>query len=184
MFRHISICHRNNCNHQFTNMQLKKLESFSLVELLVFVSILSIFFVMAASVVTVSLRNMKFNEHKLKASHYASQLEEWLRSQKEINWGGNLCNGCGSPANFTEIVSQEGNPTTFCFNISPIEDWGSVDACADYDLDLLFKREVIFTPTLTGSYVGQINASITVSWLDLGQQKSVTSNTSFSVPEQ
>ena len=44
-------------------MLLNQKDSFSLVELLVFVAILGIFFIMATSVVTVSLKNMKFNEH-------------------------------------------------------------------------------------------------------------------------
>ena len=165
---------------------LKKKTAFSLIELLVFVSILSIFFIMAASVVTVSLRNLKFNENKLKASHYASQLEEWLRAQKEIDWGGELCGTCSNPTNFTQIVTQagSGNPTIFCFNASPITAWDLLGSCPELSLDSIFKREVIFTATPVGGYIGQVNATITVSWIDLGLPKSVTTDTLFSVLEQ
>lgn len=138
---------------------------------------------MAASVVTVSLRNMKFNEHKIKASHYAGQLGEWIRTQREFNWGGELCNGCLNPTIFTQIVSQQGVQTIFCFNTSPIPTWGSLDVCPDYGLDSIFKREVIFTSTPVSGYVGQVDAVITVSWLELGQLRSVNTNTTFYVLE-
>ena len=127
-------------------------KSFSLIEVLVFITILSIFFILGASVVTVSLRNLKFNEHKIRAQHCSTQLEEWLRVQRQIDWGGNLCRGCGSPANFTQTVTQQGNAannyrTTFCFNSSPIVGWQTLGPCSAYDLAPIFRREVIFTTT-------------------------------------
>ncbi|OGK12018.1 hypothetical protein A2954_00220 [Candidatus Roizmanbacteria bacterium RIFCSPLOWO2_01_FULL_37_12] len=156
---------------------VKKNASFSLIELLVFVSILSIFFIMAASVVTVSLRNMKFNEHKIKATHYANQLEEWLRTQKEIDW-----------VSFTQSASQQGDvfnnfQTTFCFNSSPIDNWQNLDSCTAYDLDSLFKREVVFTSESVLNFIGQVNVAIIVSWDELGQVKSVVNNTVFTILE-
>lgn len=165
---------------------LKKQKAFSLIEVLVFVSILSIFFVLAAAVVTFSLRDMKFNEHKIKATHYSRQLEEWLRLQTEIDWGGTICNGCSSTTTlFTEQVTRGGVPTTsFCFNSSPISGWQALGLCSAYDLEEIFKREVTFTSLLVANYVTQVNASITISWLELGQAKNIRLNTIFSVLEQ
>ena len=60
-------------------------KSFSLIEILVVTSILSIFFVVTVSVLVVVLRNMKINEHKIYATHYVGQLEDWLRTQKELD---------------------------------------------------------------------------------------------------
>jgi len=162
---------------------LNSKRGFSLVELLVFVSILSIFFIMAASVVTVSLKNMKFNENKIRATHYAGQVSEWLRAQKEVNWGGEYCNGCASPVSFTEMASASGNQTTYCFNTNPIDNWQSSGECPDFGLDSLFKREILFTMTPTGGYVGEVSSTITVSWLDLGQERSIVTNTTYTVLE-
>ncbi|MBI4225909.1 hypothetical protein HY612_02245 [Candidatus Roizmanbacteria bacterium] len=167
--------------------------SFSLIEVLVFSSILGIFFIMATSVATVSLRNMKYNEHKIMASHYSRQLEDWLRVQKEIDWGGQLCDGCVSPSNFTQLVTQQGNAadnylTKFCFDQSPIlSSWplaNSLGCNGVYSLGSIFSREVEFTSSQVGGFVNQVNATITASWLELGQLKNVTSKTVFSALEQ
>ena len=139
---------------------------------------------MATSVVTVSLKNMKFNEHKIKATHYAGQLEEWLRNRKELDWGGSPCYGCSGAATFTQFVSQDGSPTVYCFNDVVISNWSESGNCGNYDLDSFFKREVIFNSTVNSGYISQVEANITVSWLELGQPKSVITNTVFSVPEQ
>ena len=168
---------------------LNKKESFSLIEVLVFTGILSVFFVLAASVVTVSLRNMKFNEHKIKANHYSKQLLDWLRSQKEIDWGGDQCSGncCISGCGFTQRVTQTGLNPRFCFNDFPITSWPAPDASGcngDYSLGSIFSREVQFSSSPVGGYIGQVAVRITVSWLEIGQPKSVTTNTTFSLLEQ
>jgi len=168
---------------------LTEQRSFSLVEVLVFTTILSVFFVTAASVVTVALRNMKFNEHKIIALHYSRQLEDWLRAQKEIDWGGTQCSGscCSSGCNFTQRVTQGSLSPKFCFDISPISDWpapNSLGCNGVYSLGSLFLREVEFTSSPVSGYIGQVNAVITVSWLDLGQKKSATTSAVFSVLEQ
>lgn len=143
-------------------------QSFSLVEVLVFTSIMSVFLVIAASVVTVSLRNMKFNEHKIAAAHYARQLEEWLRTQKEIDW--------------IAFTANAGTSGTYCFNSMTISGWGSSGTCgASYSLNSTFKREVILSNI--GSPPYQVNATITVSWRDLGQNHNVQTKTVFSVLE-
>ncbi|MDO8498060.1 MAG: type II secretion system protein, partial [bacterium] len=60
--------------------------AFSLIEVLVFTSILSIFFVAAATVTTVSLRNLKISERKIIATRYMEDVASWLRAQKESDW--------------------------------------------------------------------------------------------------
>src|SRR3989344_2501113 len=163
--------------------------AFSLVEVLVFTTILSFFFVTAASVVTVALRNMKFNEHKIIALHYSRQLEDWLRVEKEIDWGGSECSGscCSSGCSFTQRVTQGSLSPKFCFNISPISNWPAANPLGcygAYSLGSTFSREVQFTSSPVGGYIGQVNAVITVSWLELGQQKKVITNVVFSILEE
>lgn len=143
---------------------------------------------MATSVATLSLRNMKFNEHKIKASHYARQLEDWLRVQKEIDWGGDPCSGacCATTCNLTQRVTQDGSTTKFCFNAATL-DWTAPNALGcdgDYSLDSIFSREVEFSSTPVGGYIAQVSATITVAWLELGQAKNITTSTAFSVFEQ
>lgn len=163
--------------------------SFTLIEVLLFVTILSVFFIMATFVTTASLRNMKFNEHKIKANHYSRQLEDWLRAQKEIDWGGDQClaSCCAAGCNFTQRVTQDSLNSKFCFNDFPITDWpapNTLGCNSVYSLDSIFSREVQFESLSVDNYIVQVGITITVSWLELGQQKNVTTNTTFSILEQ
>lgn len=171
-------------------MLINKQNSFTLIEVLIFVTILSVFFILAMSAVTVSLRTLKFNEHKIKANHYSRQLEDWLRAQREINWGGNLCGTC-TAANFTEQITLDcTDPESicsakiFCFNDKDITDWPVEGFCSDFGLNSFYKREVEFSSDPEKGYISQVSAVIRTSWQEIGQLKSIVTNTAFSVPEQ
>ena len=187
MYRNLNLGKRSNHSRRSSDMLIKR-DSFTLIELLIFFSILSVFFVLAASVVTVTLRNMKFNEHKIKAIHYSRQLEDWLRVQKEIDWGGDKCEGtcCFTTCSFTQRVTQGDLNSKFCFNSFPISEWPSPNppGCdGDYSLDSIFSREAQFVSTPVDGYISQVNATIIVSWLELDQLKNFTTKTVFSVFE-
>ena len=139
-------------------------KSFTLIEVLIFVTILSLFFVVAAAVTIASLRNLKVQEHKILATRYAQELLEWLRGEKEADWN--------------QFVTHNG---TYCFNYSIITDWGSRGNCSGYGLNNLYKREV--TLTVQGNPAYQVNVSITVSWQELGQTYQIPINTVFTVWE-
>jgi len=140
-------------------------KSFSLIEILVFVTILSLFFVAAASVTISSLRNLKTQENKILAIRYAQELLEWLRGEKESDW--NL---------FTNKTG------TYCFNSSPINRWGSFGNCSTYSLNNLYKREVSINSYGNPPY--QVNISINVSWQEFGQIYQIPLNSVFTVWEE
>lgn len=146
-------------------------QSFSLVEVLIFVTILGLFFVAAAAITLVSLRNMKINEHKIIATHYAEELLSWLQSEKDANWN--------------TIYSKTG---TYCFKESPIISWVTIGDCGSADflshnsLSTIFKRKVIFSKP-NPNPLNQININITVSWNELGNTYSVPLRTVFTVWE-
>lgn len=132
---------------------MKKTAAFSLIEVLVFISILSVFFVVAMVVVTTSLRNMKVSEHKILAARYAEEGIEWIRSEKErIGWD-----------TFTSLDSISG--TTYCLNSL---EWIS-GTCTTYALGnpVFFKREVVITNEGSPATI-QVNAVVTVKWLETG----------------
>ena len=134
-----------------------------MMEVLIFVSILSLFFVTAAAITTASLRNLKVQEHKILATRYAEELLEWLRGEKEANWN-----------TFTNHTD------TYCFNSSPITSWESPGNCLGYSLNNLYKREVTLTVQGTPS---QVNVSITVEWQETGNTYKVPLNTIFTIWE-
>jgi len=153
-------------------------KSFTLIEVLIFVTILSLFFVVAAAVTIASLRNLKIQEHKILATRYAEELLEWLRGEKEENWGGELYNISNPVDSFTEKVSQWGSDQTICFNSL---DWNNTSPC-NYSLDQFFKRSASFTWN-PGNYIYQVNVAILVEWQELGQTYQIPINTVFTVWE-
>ncbi len=172
-------------------MKLTNNKSFSLVEVLVFVTIIGIFFVIAASVATFTLRSMTYNEHKIRAVQYADNLVELLRAQKEMEWGGDVCGFFCAMSTFTQKVTQScltANPSctiVYCFNTYPsYTQFPTLGPCFpnDYSLGSIFKREAKFTSS--GDYINQVIATITVSWLELGKVESVKSVTVFKVLEE
>ncbi len=149
-----------------------KNKGFSLIEVLIFVSVFALFFVVAIAVVTVSLKNMKTNEHKILATRYAEELQEWLRSEKEIDW------------NVFTVHSSASPGSTYCFNsaISPI--WPGAGACAGFtgvvgsDNPQIFKRQAVLVST-GANPVSQVTAQITVSWQEANQPFQVQLNSVF-----
>lgn len=151
-------------------MVIKKSKSFTLIEVLVFTTILSLFFVVAAAVVIISLHNMKISEHKILATRYAQEALEWLRSQKEVDWN-----------QFILRDNPSGLGTTYCINTL---NWNTVSSCTTYGLGTpaIFKREVKLT-NQSGTPVTQIKIEIVVSWQEVGESYRVPINSLFSVWE-
>ena len=111
-----------------------------------------------------SVRREALNQHKLVATHYAEELREWIRGQKEINWDS----------------FATGKMGTWCFETEPVAAWPSAGSCADYSLDSLYKREVILS---ANAEVTQVTAEITVSWREGANVFSVPLKTIYSIYE-
>ena len=140
-------------------MKMKFIKSgFSLIEVLVFITILGLFFVAAISVTTFSLKNMKISEHKILAAHYAEEGTEWVRNEKENDWE-------------TFVLKSSGTGTLYCLNSL---NWSTAVTCGEnYALGTpaLFKREV--TLTNSGTPVSQVNIEVVISWIEGNQTMNV-----------
>lgn len=154
-------------------MSLKSIKlfrnGFSLIEVLVFVSILSLFFVAAMTVAVFSLRSMKTAQYKILATHLAEESVEWVKSQKDSSW-----------TQFITYDTSGGLGTTYCLASL---DWSSKFSCPDYTLGTpaIFKREILITNS--GTPVSQVNTIITVSWSDTNKEESVVIKTVHSILE-
>ena len=140
-------------------------KSFSLIEVITFTSILSMFLISAASIVTVTLQQNTLQINKLKARHYTDQLREWVKVEKEMDW--------------LTFVTRAGN-TIYCFeNVEPT--WGTT-ATTGSDCPLLesfYKRYVAFRTTGSGANA-QVEAVITTEWTEVGNSYSTSIHTLFS----
>lgn len=142
-------------------MHIKK--SFSLIEVLVFVTILSLFLITAASIITVSIRQNTLKVNMLKAIHHNDQLFDWIQTEKEIDW--NL---------FVALADSVGK--TYCFTDTTFL-W-SIAVC-DYDLDSTFKRYA--TLKTVGSPVSQVEVTIYTDWREAGAIHSTKLHTVFTI---
>lgn len=143
------------------NMHAKQ-AGFSLIEVLIFSVLFSMIFLAVTSAMISSLRNTKQSQRRIMATYYASELKDWLKGQKELNFSG-----------FPKSGTQ-------CFNTSPIAEWGTVGNCgSSFSLgqgsDIVFKRYVSFT---NGTST-QVNVNITVEWNEGNIVTTLPLNTRF-----
>lgn len=149
------------------NKSVKK-RGFSLIEVLVFVTILSVFIIIAISVSVNSLRNIQINQHKILATKYSQELVDWLRGQKEEDF---------------LTFAADRSDKTWCFKTVPVTGWPALSGvCQAGDLiNSIFKREVALVSN--ASPATSINVTVTVSWSELGNTYSVPVGTIFTIFE-
>lgn len=149
----------------------RQIEGFSLIEVLVFVTVLSLFFVSAIVVTTFSLKNMKSQEHKIIAAHLGEEGMEWIRSEKEADW---------------TVFASRGNTAGKTYCVDGDLDWLTGNACAVSDYSLgqppKFKREVYLKNS--GSPVNQVDVIVTISWKDASEVVSIPITAIYTTREQ
>lgn len=141
---------------------VNKRKGFSLVEVLIFVSVFSI--ALVALVGSVSYSSLLLNDarYKLLATRYSEELAEWLKFQREFN-----------KYLFIEGKSSSDPGTKYCFNSSEIS-WPDSGSCSQFSLAGFFKREVLLV-----DQIGQIKVTITTSYRFLNGTKPVVIEMSF-----
>lgn len=147
---------------------MKNRKGFSLVEVLVFVTVLGLFFVAAMSVTTYNLKNMKVQEHKILATRYSEEVTEWLRQNKEDDW--------------TIFIGHDsGSGTNYCLNSLDWNSPGNCDNSYPVGSPPFFKRDLLLTNS--GSPVDQVKAVLTISWKEGVSTLNVKNTTVFKILE-
>lgn len=145
-----------------------KKKSFTLIEILVFTTIISIFFIAAMSVTVFFLKNIKTQQYKIIATHLLKEAIEWLKYEKEFDWN-----------TFALRDVNNGLGTTYCLNDLS---WNSQGSCFQtFGSPLIFKRELIIKKL--NNPVTKIELTITVSWNDVGSVNKITSKQILSIIE-
>jgi len=148
---------------------LRSQKGLSLLEVLAFVTILSLTFLGVAYTTGQSIKRTKFNEQKLIATRYAEELEEWLRGEKEVDWA----------SFYTTHAGAAPSGTTYCFDDAVYDEnndisWPAAGDCGElFGLRDIYRREVVLTQSLTS----QVQVVIQVEWKDGGNVFSVPINT-------
>jgi prepilin-type N-terminal cleavage/methylation domain-containing protein len=132
-------------------------KGFTLIEVMIFITILSVVFVAMAGYTAQLIFSMKINEHKTRAAIHAEVVKEWLNGERETDW-----------AVFLTRASAAG--TRYCMNAAvgfgtefaalPVGGPCGFNGVTGVNPPI-FRRELILTR------VGnQVNADIVVSWME------------------
>lgn len=148
--------------------QIKK--SFTLIEVLVFVTIISLVFVTSLAVATFALRTMMFNQHKIIATHYAEEGMEWIKSEKEADWNA-----------FKTLDTSGGWGTVYCITTPDTAKQGNCDGSYHLGNPNIFLREMALTNK--GTPVNQVDVTIRVYWPEGTFNGEVRINSSLKVIE-
>lgn len=144
---------------------------FSLIEVLVFITVLSLFFVVGVAVTVFNLRNMHVQEHKILATRYAEEAMEWIKQEKEESW---------------ETFSGHGNGSgiSYCLNSLEIDVWSNPSDCgSDYALGPpnIFKRVLIVTSS--GNPYDKVTVNLKVNWLENNIEQNIVLKSVFNLWE-
>lgn len=153
-------------------MSIKK--SFSLIEVLIFVTILSVFLIISVAIITASMRQNTLKINMLKGTHYNEQLLDWIRNEKEIDWNA--------------FVGNSGN-NTYCFNNDIWSTWPSSvpdKYSCSYGLgtNTKYRRYAVFHTTLASGVATQVEVTVYSEWQEAGNDYSTKLETLFTVWEQ
>ena len=166
-------------------MKINNRTSFTLLEVMIFIMILSVVLVSATSYITRLLVNLRANEHRTNAVYLADDVKEWLNGERESNsWDVFSAKGTAAGAtycvnqllNLNNTIVQLGPPT----NIIPAGNC-TTNASIHPGLPAIYRRQLILH---TNNVVPptQITASITVSWVENGVPKSVVTKSIYNSP--
>lgn len=130
--------------------------------MIVFVSLVGIILVSAASFTVSLLKKISYNQHRVYATHHASILKEWLDGERLTDW-----------INFQSYASQAGK--SYCVNNelrlnTRITSLRTLDGSCIYNgisgnSPRIFKRVLKLTKD-TNSTANRVTAEITVSWFE------------------
>lgn len=135
---------------------IHKSHGFSLMEILVFISILSVALVALIGSVSYSSLMLSDARYRLVATRYSEELAEWLKFQREYE-------GYASVAAKATSLGA-----TYCYNTDITDTWPSAVACPGFGLDNFFSREV----TLTDN-TGSIDVNIVTKYQLLNREKAI-----------
>lgn len=153
-------------------MNRQSQQAFTLLEVMIFTAILSIVLVSTAAFVTRLIYNLKINEHKIYANHYANEVQEWLSSEREVGWN-NLSSKSSSSGRTYCLNNNIGN----AFTITTLTPAPCPTGTSGYtgingssaSQPKIYKRELILQTLGTGN---TIKAEINVSWYEASVQYS------------
>lgn len=142
----------------------------SLFEVVFALGVAAIVLVGIVALAASAVRNTSFSRNRSLATRYLQEAAEWLRKQRDTDWG-----------NFFNNRSSGGG-TVWCLNQGPLSSWpGSSGDCGGGTITgTIFTREATLTRYNISPTVVGVRANVIVSWQDAQGGHEVRTVTNFS----
>ena len=143
-------------------------KAFTLIEIMIFVSLLSMVLIVTVGYVTRLLMNMKVSEHKIYATFYVEEVSEWLISERYADW-----DGFQARAGTTGIVYclNDNLDLDDTINILDTKLVTATNPCLFTGITgntpLIFRRTVTLSKNAAVNAT-QVTTRVVVSWIDNG----------------
>lgn len=148
---------------------------FTIMEVLIFITILNIIFIAMAGFTVRLIYTMKVNEHKLRATIYAEEIKEWLNGERETDWATLYTKA--TPGGATYCFNRPRDPSETLANSFP--QTFPPDVC-NFDAVISLPPSIYRrTFVLRRIPPNQVNADIVVSWYEGATLYSSTINTVY-----
>ena len=145
-------------------------KAFTLIEIMIFVSLLSMVLIVAVGYVTRLLMNMKVGEHKIYATFYVEEVSEWLISERYADWDGFQAKA-GNPVGIIYCLNNNLNLTNTIAILNASIIVASSNNCPFTGITgnapLIFRRTVTLRKNAAVNAT-QVIANVAVSWVDNG----------------
>ena len=145
-------------------------KAFTLIEIMIFVSLLSMVLIVAVGYVTRLLMNMKVGEHKIYATFYVEETSEWLINERYADWDGFQAKA-GNPNSIIYCLNNNLNLTNTIAILNASNRVASPNNCPFNGITgntpLIFRRTVTLRKN-TAVNATQVTALTVVSWVDNG----------------
>lgn len=155
-------------------------KGFTLIEMLVFISILSMFFVSATAITIVMIRNANENLHKMLANQYLEETFDWLQSEKEADWLEFIAKA-PEQETLVNTVELDSRSKVYCLNDNALGWPQTFGSCSSYGLHAMFKRELY----MRSNGLDRVEVAVKISWKETSTiEQKIISRTQYSIWEQ
>lgn len=156
---------------------------FSIVEVIIATSILSVVLVAAAQAAGTAVQNTTVEEHKIYAANFAQEAVDWLNVQREIDWATFRNNSTHTGANY--CLNEDIGQQNLADVLDPLPCASAVidGATIPANIPRIFDRRLSLTSVGAAAQATRVNVVVTVTWTEFGRTYTVPVRTSYTIHE-
>jgi len=166
--------------HLIKSLKLFRKNGFSIIEIMIFVSLISMVLVAATGYTRQLLQTMHYNQNKMLATRDIDDVIEWLNQEREIDWQNFQSKAMTAPgANYCmNATIGLSAPITALVITNPISNCGFTRTVSGRSFKRIVNLQKNTANTVTANIV---TATITVSWVEGTQPLSETVQKTYSL---